>query len=450
MLHSPWGSSRQPTRGLQDNRDGFRLIENSDEIAAAVPELDVAWLDGCIEETIRYVSPKASLERFLRTATGRTVGKSILAHKGKTRVFGAGKASGGFAEAFSDIFHPGQKCEMNGPHDLSSGHFVVRRGAHPLPDEPTVQNSMALLESALSAEKEDIVLFLLSGGASSMFAIPHDGIDLSEKISISEALIRKGASISELNCFRRHFSKVKGGRFAAALYPRTVITLAISDVPTGSREDIGSGPTVADPRTCEDALSVLKKHNLTQMLRSQSRRMLEAGELESLKPGDVRLGSSSMSVIAGNSDAVTRFAEASRARSVTALCSERTVCSSPEETVKGLIEEGRRKLPGRGALVAGGESVLSAPAGTRGGRCQHVALIASELLRENELLIALGTDGLDGNSRFAGGIGRRSDDDVRSYIESFESESYLAREGRGIVTGATGTNVSDLYIYLRL
>lgn len=450
MPRSPWVNLHLPTRDSQGDKDGLGLIKNADEIASAVPELDVKWLDSCLWESISQVSPRASLDRFLFTTAGRSIAKQISESKRGVRVFGAGKASSGFAEAFSDIFHPSEKCELNGLSDKSSNSYVVRKGSHPLPDENTMRNSTALLESALAVDTDDMVFFLLSGGASSIFAIPHNGIELFEKVEISRALMGGGANISELNCFRRHFSSVKGGRFAAALYPRGIITLTISDVPTGNVEDIGSGPTVPDPRTCKDALAVLGRFGLSRMLRPESRRMLQNGELESLKPGDSKLGRSQMHVIAGNSDAVNGFAEASRKRGTTAIVSEGKVSSDPEGAVKRLIEEGRRKLNGRGTLVSGGETVLSVPSNARGGRCQHTALVASEFLRENELFIAFGTDGLDGNSSLAGGIGRKSEDDVREHIASFESERYLTREGRGILTGATGTNVSDLYIYIRL
>lgn len=435
---------------MQDDKGGPGLIENSDEIAAAVPELDVAWLDSCLEESIRYVSPAASLQRFLETVPGKSVAKEVMDTGGNLSVYGAGKAAAGFAHAFSEIFHPARSCEMNGPVELNSDHCLVRKGTHPLPDETTVRNSEMLLESALGSDSDSLCFFLLSGGASSMFAIPPDGIEMTEKIGIISKLLESGASISELNCFRRHFSKIKGGRFAASLHPRRIITLAISDVPTGRVEDIGSGPTVADPSSCSDALAVLKRYGLTPMLCQDSMRMLQNGQLESLKPGSDRLRNSMVHVVAGNSDAVKRFAEASRERGVAAITSDATVGSGPAETVKTLIGEGRRRVVGRGVLVAGGESVVRAPEGTRGGRCQHIALVASEFLHENELMVAFGTDGLDGNSSLAGGIGRKSDDDVHDFIDSFESERYLIREGRGIATGATGTNVSDLYIYVRL
>lgn len=426
------------------------LIYNKQEIEGALPRLDTGWLDRCLDESIHFVMPDRSMERFFRLKRGRLVSERLGRKITSVNVFGAGKASAAFATSFARMFSEVERCELNGPAAFSGRHVMVRECSHPLPDARTVANSTSMLAASLESDREDEIVFLLSGGASSMFAIPLEPSDLAEKRLITEALVTAGASISELNCVRRHISSVKGGRYAAALHPRHLTTLMISDVPTGKPEDIGSGPTSPDVTTCMDALRVLRKYRLKGRLSARTRRCLEERRMESVKRGDHRLRKSARFVIADNGDAVRRFAHCSTASGVRAVVSRSVVSGSPGNAARSIIAEGRRSVIGRGVLVAGGETALSITTTARGGRCQQFAMLGSQLLRSGELLIAAGTDGRDGNSRFAGAIGAPGDADARRYAENFEGERFFLERGTGIITGDTGTNVSDLYIYCRL
>ena len=403
-----------------------------------------------MEKTIGYVSPGPSLRRFLATASGRRVQKELFGELGRLNVFGAGKASARFAESFTGLFNNVESCEMNGPESYSCGRVRVQKCPHPLPDAETVKNTAAIVESAEQSDEDAAVVFLLSGGASSMFALPHELTSLYEKREISRLLMNRGASISELNCVRRHISAVKGGRFAAKLYPRRMHTFLISDVPTGIIEDAGSGPTLPDRTTCTDALRVLRKYRLLMKLERRTRAGLENRRLESMKQGDVEVSHSTVHAVASNADATARFASLSRKYGMHAEVRENALAGDPQKAAKRLIAEGRKVIGGRGILVAGGETTLGVPEGARGGRCQHFALAGSPHLRKDEFLIAFGTDGVDGNSGFAGAVGFPSDNESAKYLRSRESEEYFENTGTGIVTGRTDTNVCDIYVYCRL
>lgn len=422
---------------------------NLNRNSLSVKGLNVDWLEGCMSASINAAMPANCLSRFSSSAAGADVMKG-LASAPSLAAFGAGKASEGFAVAAHRALGNGGEMILNGPANFESGKISVRKCSHPLPDSETVKRSHEIMDHVEQLGKDDTVLFLLSGGASSMFAVPDKCSTLEEKVEVCSALISSGASISELNCVRRHISSVKGGRLASAAYPARVVTLAISDVPTGSIHDIGSGPTVPDPTSCDDALSVLKRHTLDKHLSVKMLGRLQSGQSESVKQGDRKIGRSECYVIGSNRDAVREFAAASRHLGVSAFEVEAPIKGKAEDAARSLIADGRRRVKGRGVLVAGGEVTVNIPVGldARGGRCQHMALYSSGILREGEMLVAFGTDGRDGKSNLAGGIGL-PDKSGRSYIAQFESERFLLERGRALETGATGTNVSDLYIYMK-
>ena len=175
-------------------------------------------------------------------------------------MIGAGKASAAMAKAVED----------NWPGDLSGlvvtrygygvpcRHIEIVEAAHPVPDAAGLAAARRTLDLVKGLGTDDLVLCLISGGGSSLLALPIEGLTLEDKQAINRALLKSGASISEMNCVRRHLSAIKGGRLAAACHPAKVVTLLISDVPGDNPTDVASGPTVADPTTCADALAIIK------------------------------------------------------------------------------------------------------------------------------------------------------------------------------------------------
>ncbi|MGH8447611.1 MAG: glycerate kinase type-2 family protein, partial [Solimonas sp.] len=209
--------------------------------------------------------------------------------KGRLIVIGAGKASAAMARAVEDHW----QGPLEGLVVTRYGYAVPCRrieiveAAHPVPDEAgrAAARRMLWLVGGLTAD--DVVLCLISGGGSALLPLPADGIGLAEKQELNRALLKSGATISEMNCVRRHLSAIKGGRLAAACHPARVINLLISDVPGDDPIDIASGPTVADPSSCADALAVLRRYRIA--VPDAVRDVLESGRGETPKPGDPRL-----------------------------------------------------------------------------------------------------------------------------------------------------------------
>ncbi|MFM8766904.1 MAG: glycerate kinase, partial [Rubrivivax sp.] len=221
--------------------------------------------------------------------------------RGRLVVIGAGKASAAMAQAVEQAW--------GGPPEALSGFVVTRYGyaapcqrseiaeaAHPVPDEAGLRAAQRMLQVVQGLTEDDLVLCLISGGGSALLPLPAPGLTLQDKQDVNRALLASGATISEMNCVRRHLSAIKGGRLAAACHPARVLTLLISDVPGDRPIDIASGPTVADPTTCADALAIVRRYGIT--LAPAVREVLESGRGESVKPGDPRLARCETRIIA--------------------------------------------------------------------------------------------------------------------------------------------------------
>src|SRR5258708_1412375 len=218
--------------------------------------------------------------------------------RGRLLVIGAGKASAAMARAVEDNW-PG---ELSGlvvtryGYSVPCRHIEIVEAAHPVPDAAGLAAAHRIFGMVSGLGPADLVLCLISGGGSSLLALPIEGLTLEDKQTVNRALLKSGASISEMNCVRRHLSAVKGGRLAAACHPAKVVTLLISDVPGDRPMDIASGPTVPDPTTCVDALAIIKRYAVE--LSSKVTEILQSGRGESVKPGDPRLAGSETRFVA--------------------------------------------------------------------------------------------------------------------------------------------------------
>jgi glycerate 2-kinase len=312
----------------------------------------------------------------------------------------------------------------------------ILHAAHPVPDESSLAAAGKLLDLARDAGEDDLVLVLLSGGASSLACLPGEGLDLQAKGRLTEALLRSGAAIGEINCVRRHLSLFKGGRLALAAAAARLVTLAISDVPGDSPEDIGSGPTVADPTTLEDARAVLDRYGIE---------MPKSGWSETPEPvpGTFR-------IVARGADALTAAAAGAerlgyRVRILEGEGEAREV--GREHAALALAES-----PGT-AFISGGELTVTVRGQGLGGPNQEYALAAALALangRPGIAGLAADTDGIDGCSHAAGAYfeGGGDMDGAEAALEGNDSTPWFARRGDLFVTGPTGTNVSDLRIIL--
>jgi glycerate 2-kinase len=340
--------------------------------------------------------------------------------------------------------------------------------AHPVPDAYGMVGAAEALNLARGAGPRDLVLCLLSGGASALWAAPPRGLTLTDIRRTTESLLRCGAPIQELNAVRKHLSRIAGGQLARAASPARIVTLLISDVVDSPLDVIGSGPTVADPTTFADALGVIRARGVE--IPAPAVAYLQAGAAgevaETPKPGDPVFQHAASSIVARNLDALRAAArEAERLGMSPRIVSDRLE-GEARDAAATIMTEVRRARQGHAAgepplaLLWGGETTVTVRGDGRGGRNQELALATAILLAgEDGVVIAcLGTDGVDGPTDAAGAIidggtaGRAAAAglDPVGHLRRNDAYPLLQATGDLIVTGPTGTNVNDLVIALIL
>ena len=378
---------------------------------------------------------------------------------GRLIVIGAGKASAAMARAVEE--------HWSGPLDglvvTRYGHGVpcerieIVEAAHPVPDAAGEAAAARMLAKVRGLNANDRVLALISGGGSALLAAPAAGVTLAEKRAITAALLQCGASIGEINSVRKHLSAIKGGRLAAAAWPASVLTLAISDVPGDDPAVIASGPTVGDPTTAAEALQVLDFYaiDLAPALRAR----LQSGELETPKPGAPQLARSTFKLVASPLQMLQAAAEEARRLGITPLILGDAIEGEAREVGKALagiaLSCGRHGLPSKKpcVLLAGGETTVTLKGGGRGGRNTEFLLgLALALDGAPEIsALAADTDGIDGSEDNAGAFvgpdtlqrGRRLGLDIRQAMAGNDAWGYFSALGDVLVTGPTRTNVND-------
>lgn len=340
---------------------------------------------------------------------------------------------------------------------------------HPSPDAASEAAGRRALSIADRSATEGTLIVLLSGGASSMLAVPAPTLSLADKIATARALMNAGVPIADLNCVRKHLSAIKGGRLAARA-GRT-IAWAISDVHGPIADDpavIGSGPTVADPSTCADALAVVRRAGVAPGLPPRVLAHLEAGRDETPKPGDSRLRNSSYVVIANRHLAMDGAARAARALGYEVEVIEPATGGEARDAGAAFVSAAlgdRAKGPapfGPRCIIASGETTVRVRGSGRGGRNQEFALAAVPLLaalaprNRAAVLASAGTDGIDGPTDAAGAIADTSSA-LRALRTGVQWDAALQSNGAYdffdplgdlIVWGPTGTNVGDVHVML--
>ncbi|HTJ02900.1 MAG TPA: glycerate kinase, partial [Methylovirgula sp.] len=294
-------------------------------------------------------------------------------------------------------------------------------------------------------------------GASALLPLPLDGLDLADEQSLSQALLKSGATITEMNCVRRHLSGIKGGRLARACHPARLVTLLISDIPGDNPADIGSGPTIADPTTCADALAILERYeiNISPTVRS----ILESGRGESVKPGDPLLANSEARMITTPQMALDAAAKLAREKGLPAyVLSDRIEGESRD--VGKMMAAIAMQVAGRNepfnapcVILSGGETTVTVRGKGRGGRNVEFLLSLAITLDGHAGIHAIAgdTDGVDGAEEIAGAyVG--PDTLARAWAKGVKPPDALAaNDGHGffsalgdsVITGPTLTNVND-------
>ena len=419
-------------------------------------------------QALNCTTVRAAVERSVRCEDGvLTIAglEYVLARHGEVCVVSLGKAGATLFDAVDALLPREMKrrAVVSAPlppvrMDAGVAYFA---GGHPEPNAASMAAARAALDAVSQCVDNALVLFLISGGASAMCELPlWDEVTLQDVVLMNRLLIACGAPIAEVNCVRKHLSRVKGGRLAVAAGGREKITLLVSDVPNDALDSLGSGPSLADNSTVEDCLAVMQRYGLMERMPSAIRRRLDEGLAETPKPGHVAFRSAMTTVLLGNGSVLEQAGAV--ARGFGYLVDIDNCCDdwSCEDAAKYLLAR-LEALRGRGrkvCLLSGGEVTIRLPekVGVGGRNLQFCLYCAAQGLAEGMTVLSAGTDGVDGNSPAAGAVVdgttiARGNDlglDVQTYLHDFDAYSYFAPLGDAIVTGPTGNNLRDVRVLL--
>lgn len=379
--------------------------------------------------------------------------------KGRTIVIGAGKASAAMARALEDHWAgplEGLVVTRYG-YEVPCARIEIVQAAHPVPDAAGIEAAERIRQLVTGLTADDLVIALISGGGSSLLVAPGEGLTLADKQAVNTALLHSGASISEMNCVRRHLSSLKGGRLAAQCHPAQVWTLLISDVPGDDPIDIASGPTVADPTTCADALAIVARYRIT--VPPAVRHLLESGAGETTKPGDPRLQGIQTRMVTAPQIALEAAAQVARDAGITPYILGDSLEGEARDLGKAMAGITRQvALHGQPfktpcVLLSGGEATVTLRGTGRGGRNVEFLLSLGVALNGLPGVYALAgdTDGVDGAEEIAGALltpdtlarAWALGTNPRSSLDNNDGHGFFQALGDSVVTGPTLTNVND-------
>jgi glycerate 2-kinase len=416
--------------------------------------------------------PRAFLDKLFRTAVRAAHPASCLppllppVPVGKLVILAAGKAAGSMAEVAE-----GHYLDKFGlPMSRMAGVAVARHGygrptravtmieaGHPVPDAAGLAATLETLDRANAATENDLVLVLISGGASANWIAPASGVSFGDKQAVTRALLRSGAGIGEINIVRKHLSRIKGGRLACQAYPAKVVTIAISDVPGDDPSAIGSGPTVPDPSTLADARAIVAKYKLK--LPASVTRALQDPANESPKPSDPAFAHSTFALAARPADALNTAQAAVRVAGYDCVSlgdqvegEAREVATKHAKLARDLRAQGKRAV-----IISGGELTVTIRGKGRGGPNQEYALALAIALAGMPAFAALAadTDGTDGGAGSAADPAGATIDgqtvaraqalglDPAAFLADNNSTGFFAALGDLLMPGPTFTNVND-------
>ena len=427
--------------------------------------------------------PRQLLEQLFQAAVQRALPLHNTAAflppppRGRTLVLGAGKAGGAMAQAVEALW----------PADAPLSGLVVTRyhhtpprpaglpqridvveAAHPVPDAAGLAAAERILALTHDLGPDDLVLCLISGGGSALLTLPCEGLDLADKQRINKALLNSGASIGEMNCVRKHLSRIKGGRLAAACAPARVHTLSISDVPGDDPSTIASGPTVADASTCSEALQILQRYAID--IPAPVADLLHKNALETPKPG--AFPGQAVHLIATPQQSLEAAAAAARAMGLQAYILSDEIEGESREVGK-VHAALARAVASKGqpfakpcVILSGGETTVtikpqppSTPRG-RGGRAGEFCMGLAQALQGQPGVYALAadTDGIDGVEDNAGAFvapdtlqrAQAQQLKLTEHLDRNDAYGYFDALGDLVVTGPTHTNVNDFRAILVL
>jgi glycerate 2-kinase len=387
-------------------------------------------------------------------------------------VLGAGKATASMAQAVEQrlgLRLQGGFVVVKHGHVVPTKRVVVVEAGHPVPDRSGQRAAARLCAMAAELGQRDLLIVLLSGGASSLLPAPVAGVTLADKQRTTQKLLRCGASITEINTIRKHLSKIKGGRLAE-MTEATVVTVILSDVLGDDLSAIASGPTAPDPTTYRDAVAILKRYRIWQAVPQRVRRHLDRGckglVSETPKPGSHLFRRVHHDIVGNNAAAVAAVARAAREAGLRTLVIRSALTGEACEEgqrfgalARSIMREGT-PLQRPCCVVAGGETTVTVTGKGTGGRAQEFAAAAAlEIAGLTKVWVAaIGTDGTDGPTDAAGAVidgntlarAQGLSVDLKGALKRHNTYPALNKLHQLIVTGPTGTNVNDLYLLLVL
>lgn len=388
-------------------------------------------------------------------------------------VVGGGKASGSMAEALEQLLDKNIAAGIvNVPRGDRSktAKITLNQASHPTPDEAGVKGTRKMLEIAEQAEKDDLVICLISGGGSSLMPLPRGDISISDKKALTNTLLKSGANINEINTVRKHISESKGGWLAKKAYPATILNLILSDVVGDPLDFIASGPTVSDSTTFAEAVNVLKKHCLWDRTPPAIRKVLNDGEKglidETPKADDEAFKKTYNVVIGNNRSASIAACNTLKAAGLNTLLLSATLEGEARQVGAILATVAREVLASGNpvskpaGIVIGGETTVIVKGKGIGGRNQEIPLAAALKIGglNGAVVASLSTDGIDGPTDAAGAIVdgktlvRAADAGIvaEHFLADNDSYHFLQKLDDLIFTGQTGTNVNDVSVIVVL
>ena len=375
-------------------------------------------------------------------------------------VIGAGKASAAMAKAVEDTWpdtHLSGIVVTRYGYEVPCERIEIVTASHPVPDAAGRDAAQRILEAAMAAGEDDLVVAVISGGGSALLTAPAEGISFAEKQEVNRMLLRSGADIGEMNTLRKHISAIKGGRLAEAAYPARIITILISDVPGDDPAVIASGPTVADPSTFADALAVVEKYKLN--LPESVHLHLHAGAAETPKPGD-KIFARNETVFAAKPDkSIAAAAAVAHEMGLAVVNLGDRIEGEAREVGRQQADLALACKAGTGpakapcVILSGGETTVTMRGNGRGGRNTEFLLGAAARLNGAPGIhaVACDTDGVDGSEDNAGAfidptIIQRADAEGLTVLDALaanDAYTLFERTGDLFVTGPTFTNVND-------
>lgn len=415
-------------------------------------ERRVTHAEAILRAAVAAADPAPAVVAALQDATGE------MENARRVHVIAIGKAASRMAAAaLTALPRSPESCLIVAPHGGPRHGFIDCRlvtGAHPIPGGSSVRAGRAVAAALSAADDGDVVLVLLSGGASAICALPAEGVSLEGYARVVAALLRSGTDIHALNCVRRRIDTLKGGGMAALAAPARVLGLIVSDVPYDDPGVIASGPLSPDPATADDALGILRAHDLLDDV-------LERAILRHDAVPAAAFAGVSTRIVLDNGAARRGAGQSARTLGYAVIDTDTPVTGEAREEGARLGEQVARLDAEAGratCVIAGGETTVRVTGVGRGGRNQELVLAAALTLPQNGRAVigSVGTDGVDGPTDAAGAVADAdavaravaSGLDPRRFLERNDSYAFFRRVGGHIITGPTGTNVMDVMVGL--